>query len=228
MSLTTTQHDILVKYLKVVGIVHQEPFEEFYDHIATGFEKSHLLDLSTYIREVAQPDFGGSKGIKKIVLNQRKARTRMIWKKAMEIFFGLFGWPAIGIVMASFILVQTSQNTLGPKFTLIASLMLGLLLPLVVIAYGSISFYRDCKRSNKNYRNSDLNNSLMVLVHVPFTLINIVGNLIVPIIIGREVFKIFITENIWLSTFFCAFTLLYGFTCLKLMKEKFVFKLSIP
>mgnify|MGYP003665792140 CR=1 FL=1 len=227
MSLTTAQHDILVKYLKDVEIKHQEPFEEFYDHIATAIENDKPEDVNTFLREVIQPSFGGVKGIKKIVLNQRKARTRMIWEKAIRVFFSFFGWPAIGIVMVSFILVQTSQNTLGSKFTLIASLILGLLLPLIVFAYGSISFYIDCKRSNKNYRNSDLNSSLMVLVHLPFTILNIVGNLIIPMIIGREIFKIFILENIWLSTFFCAFTLLYGFTCLKLMKEQFIFKLEV-
>lgn len=227
MSLTIAQHDILVKYLKDVNIVQQEPFEEFYDHIATAIEKDKPEDVNIFLREVIQPSFGGVKGIKRIVLNQRKARTRMIWKKAIGIFFSFFGWPAIGIVMASFILIQISQNILGPKFTLVASLILGLLLPFIVFAYGSINFYRDCKRSNKNYRNSDLNNSLMVLVHVPFTILNIIGNLIIPMIIGREVFKIFILENIWLSTFFCAFTLLYGFTCLRLIKENFIFKLEV-
>ncbi len=227
MSLTTTQHDILVKYLKGVGIGHQEPFEEFYDHIATAIEKDKPEDVSTYLREVIQPSFGGAKGIQKIVLNQRKARTRMIWKRAKQIFFSLFGWPAIGIVMVSFILVQTSLIQFGSKITLLITLGLGLFLPLVVLAYGSISFYRDCKKSNRDYRNSDLNSSLMVLVHLPFTLLNIVGNLIIPLIIGREAFKIFLTDNLWLNTLFCSFILLYGFTCLKLMKEKFIFKLEV-
>ena len=40
MSLTITQHDLLVKFLKDVGIRNQEPFEAFYDHFVTAFEKS--------------------------------------------------------------------------------------------------------------------------------------------------------------------------------------------
>ena len=52
MSLTTTQHDILVKHLKDVGIGHQEPFEEFYDHIATAVEKDKPDDLRAYLREI--------------------------------------------------------------------------------------------------------------------------------------------------------------------------------
>lgn len=227
MSLTTAQHDILVKYLKDVDIKHQEPFEEFYDHIATAFEKDKPKDFNRFLREVIQPSFGGVKGIKKVVLNQRKVRSKLIWQKAKGIFFNLFGWPAIGIVIISFILVQTSINILGSKFTLIASLSLGLILPLAVFIYGAISFHRDCKKKNRDYRNSDLNSSLLQFIHLPFLLLNIFGNLIVPIIIGREVFKLFISENIWLNTLFCAFALLYGFTCLKLMKENFTFKLEL-
>ncbi|KYG80858.1 hypothetical protein AWW67_08530 [Roseivirga seohaensis] len=227
MSLTTAQHDILVKYLKDVGIGHQEPFEEFYDHIATAIETDKPEDVNTFLREVIQPSFGGTKGIKKIVLNQRKARTRMIWKRAKQIFFSLFGWPAIGIVMVSFILVQTSFIQLGTKFTILITVGLGLILPYIIIAYGTISFYQDCRNKNKGYRNSDLNSSLWLFIHLPFTFINIFGNFLIPVLVGREAFKIFATENLWFNTSLCAIALLYGFTCLKLMKEQFIFKLTV-
>jgi hypothetical protein len=78
MSLTTAQHDVLVKYLKDVGIKHQEPFEEFYDHIATGFEKNHVLDLNTYILTIFEPSFGGAEGMLKIVNDQNKIRKKLI------------------------------------------------------------------------------------------------------------------------------------------------------
>jgi hypothetical protein len=227
MSLTTTQHDLLVKYLKDVEIKHQEPFEEFYDHIATAIEKEQPDDINEFIREVIQPSLGGVKEIKRIVFNQRKMRSRIIWRRAKEIFLSLFGWPAIGIVIVSLILVQTSLTQFGTKFTILASVGLGLLLPFVIIAYGMFSFYRDCKKENKGYRNSDLNNSLLVFIHLPFTTLNLFGNLLIPIVIGRETFKLFLAGNLWVNTFLCAFALLYGFTCLKLVKEKFTFKLEL-
>jgi hypothetical protein len=227
MSLTTAQHDILVKYLKDVEIKHQEPFEEFYDHIATAIEKEQPDDINEFMREVIQPSFGGVKGIKRIVFNQRKIRSRLIWRRAKEIFFSLFGWPAIGIVIVSLILVQTSLTQFGTKFTLLTTLSLGLLLPLFVVAYGFISFSRDCKKCNKDFRNSDLNQTLLVYVHAPFTLINIFGNFLIPFIIGREAFKLFTAGNLWLNTLLCAFALLYGFACLKLLKENFTFKLEL-
>jgi hypothetical protein len=227
MSLTKAQHDLLVKYLKDLGIRNQEPFEEFYDHIVTAFEKEQPDDINEFVREVIQPSFGGVKGIKRIVFNQRKMRSKLIWQRAKEIFLSLFGWPAIGIVIVSLILVQTSLSQFGTKFTILTSMGLGLLLPFGIIAYGMFSFYRDCKKENRGYRNSDLNNSLLVFIHLPFTTLNLFGNFLIPIVIGRETFKLFLTENIWLNTFLCAFALLYGFTCLKLVKENFIFKLEL-
>ena len=80
MKLTQEQHHALVKYLKDVGIKQQEPFEEFYDHIATAIEKEQPDDINEFIREIIQPSFGGVKGIKRIVFNQRKMRSKLIWQ----------------------------------------------------------------------------------------------------------------------------------------------------
>ena len=186
MSLTTTQHDILVKYLKDVGIKHQEPFEEFYDHIATGFEKSHTLDLSTYIRDIAQPSFDGTKGMLKIVNEQNKIRKSMIWKRAKEIFIGLFGWPAIVFVITSFILVQIGVQQFGQKFTAVLSLGISLIIPLCVVGYGFISFYLECKKQKLPYTTSNLNTWLIFFISFPISLVNLGTNGVIPHIIGRE------------------------------------------
>jgi hypothetical protein len=36
--------------------------KEFYDHIATGFERSQIQDLQHYIERIVEPDFGGTNG----------------------------------------------------------------------------------------------------------------------------------------------------------------------
>ncbi|WP_323758118.1 hypothetical protein [Roseivirga sp.] len=227
MSLTTAQHDILVKYLKAVEIKHQEPFEEFYDHIATGFEKSHVLDLSTYIRDVAQPAFGGTKGMLKIVNEQNIIRKNMIWKRAKEIFFGLFGWPAIGFVMVSFMLIQFGAQQFGDRFIVLFSFGIGLVLPIFVVFYGLIRFYLHCKRQKLPYTSNNLNSWLLTAVNLPIALLNVGGSLVIPIFIGRDNFKIFLNAypivTVCLSTLF----LLFGFTYLKLLKERFIFKLEL-
>jgi len=210
-----------------VEIKHQEPFEEFYDHIATGFEKSHVLDLSHYIRDVAQPTFGGTKGMLKIVNEQNKIRKAMIWKRAKEIFFSLFGWPAIGFVMASFILVQIGTQVFGEKFIILFSLGIGLVIPFLVVSYGLIGFYRHCKKQKLPYTANNLNSWLLQFIHFPFVVLNIGGNLVIPMIIGREIFKNFLAAYHLVTVCFSTFILLFGFTYLMLLKEKFIFKLDI-
>ncbi|MFT6214552.1 MAG: hypothetical protein ACJAS3_000945, partial [Roseivirga sp.] len=76
MKLSQEQHHTLVKYLKDVGIRNQEPFEEFYDHVVTDFEKSDATDISLFIKEAIEPAFGGEKGIQKILKEGSKSVTR--------------------------------------------------------------------------------------------------------------------------------------------------------
>ena len=226
MSLTTAQHNVLVKYLKDVGIGHQEPFEEFYDHIATAIEKDKPHDLKEYFRGVIQPSFGGVQGMLDVVNEQSKIRRIAILKRAKEIFLSLFGWPAIGFVMVSFILPQTLSNQFDAKYVLLYAAIIGLFIPTSVIMYGAFSFYKDCKKQQLPYTSSDLNYSILLLLVIPFNALSIVGNLLIPIFIGRDSFSQFLTAYPAITVCFSTLVLLFGFTCLKLFKEKFIFKLT--
>ena len=227
MSLTKDQDKYLSQYLKDVGISHQEPFEEFYDHIATAFEESGDNDLKTYIRDVAQPAFGGTKGILRIVKEQNKIRKALIWQRAKSIFLNLFGWPAIGVVIASFWLIQFGIQQFGQEFIIILTLGLGLGVPLLVIIYGYSSFYLSCKRKGLPYSSNDLNACLLSLIHFPFTFLNLCGNLIIPIMIGRETFKAILISYPIITICSSTFILLVGYTYLRLLKEQFIFKLEM-
>jgi hypothetical protein len=227
MSLTTAQHDILVKYLKDCGIGYQEPFEEFYDHIATAIEKDKPDDLKEYFREVIQPSFVGVQGMLRIVSEQSKIRRGLILKRAKEIFLSLFGWPAIGFVMVSFILLQTAARQFGGEYVMYFSLILGLSIPPLVIMYGAFSFSRDCKKRNLPYRSNDLNATIFSLLVLPYNIFSFGANLLVFIVLGRENLSQFLSAYPVVTICFSTLVLLFGFTCLKLFKEKFIFKLTV-
>lgn len=227
MSLTTTQHDLLVKYLKGLEIKTQEPFEEFYDHIATAIEKEQPDDINEFLREVIQPSFGGVKGIKRILLNQRELRQKLIWKRAKKIFWSLFGWPSIVLIMIGFILVQICSNQFGLKFTMGLTLSLGLFLPFLIYLIAAIRLFILFGYENKPYNSTESLKAIFTLIHIPIALLNVLNFLIVPIIFGRGAFTTFLLNNVWANTLLCAFALLYGFTCLKLLKENFTFKLEL-
>lgn len=227
MSLSQEQEKYLCQYLKDVGIIDQEPFEEFYDHIATGFETSEYTDIKEYIHNIAQPAFGGTKGMLKVVKEQNQIRKTFIWNRAREIFLSLFGWPAIIVVIACFLMVQIGTQLLGQKFIIVFSLVIGLAIPAIVVFYGLIVFHFECKRSGLPYRRNNLNNWLISFIHLPFALLNIGGNLIIPIIFGRETFKSILASYPIITICTSTFILLFGITYLRLIKEKFIFKLQL-
>jgi hypothetical protein len=227
MSLTTTQHDILVKYLKDCGIGYQEPFEEFYDHIATAIEKDQPENLSQYFREVIQPSFGGVQGMLLIVSEQSKIHKGLILKRAKEIFLSLFGWPAIGFIMVSFILLQTAARQFGEEYVMYSSLILGLFIPPVIIMYGAVSFSRDCKKRNLPYRSNDRNATIFSLLVLPYNIFSFGANLLVYMVLGRENLSHFLSAYPVITVCFSTLALLFGFTLLKLLKENFTFKLEL-
>lgn len=226
MSLSLEQHKYLSKYLKDVGIEHQEPFEEFYDHIATGFQESCSTDIEYYVRNVAQPSFGGVKGMLSVVKEQNNIRKTLIFKRAKAIFLGLFGWPTVLIVLASFSFVQIGIKQFGQQFIIIFTLSMGLVVPALIVFYGMTKFYLSCKKAKLPYTSNNLNNWLLSLLHLPFALLNVAGNLVVPIVFGRETFKEFLNSYPVVTITLSTFMILFGITYLKLIREKFIFKLE--
>jgi len=154
MKLTEEQHDILVKYLKVVGIGHQEPFEEFYDHIATGFEKSHVLDLSTYIRDVAQPAFGGADGIKKILKEGSKTVTRHYRKVLRKKMAFYFKGPYMLIPIALYFLLYILFHSIEPRIAFAAILSFTSGTPMFLAIFNGYRFQRSCKKNGADFKSS--------------------------------------------------------------------------
>lgn len=154
MSLTTAQHDILVKYLKDVGIKLQEPFEEFYDHIATAFEKSDAHDLQKYIREVADPAFGGVSGIQTMLKEGSKSLTkhyRRVLRQKMAFYFkGSYMLIPISLYFLLYILF----NTTVPKYAFSAVLCIASATPVLYAIIIGYRFQRSCKKSGANFKSS--------------------------------------------------------------------------
>ena len=150
----------------------------------------------------------------------------MILRRSKEIFLSLFGWPTIIIVAASSLLVYFGLSLFGQKFTVIFSLVIGLLVPALIVFYGQAKFYFSCKKKKLPYRSSNLNNWLLHIIHLPFILINIGGNMIIPMFIGKDAFKVFLASYPMVTIVSSTLILLFGCTYLLLIREKFVFKIS--
>jgi hypothetical protein len=226
MSLTTTQHDILVKYLKDVGIRNQEPFEEFYDHIVTAFEKSDAIDIRLFIKEAIEPAFGGEKGIQKILKEGSRAVTkhyRRVLREKMAFYFkGPNLLIPISMYFASYMLLSFVPN---PRMTFFAILALTCVGPVILVLLNSYSFYRSCKRSNVNFNSS--------LKHQEFHRITILGMVVLSL---HNAFLIDIDSTSyvqgliqWLPLIVSGLVIyiIWAISCVQMVKEELAPKLII-
>jgi hypothetical protein len=226
MSLTTAQHDILVKYLKDVGIRNQEPFEEFYDHIVTAFEKSDTTDIRLFIKEVIEPAFGGEKGIQKILKEGSKSVTRhyrKVLRRRMVFYFkGPYVLIPISMYFALYMLLSFVPN---PRMTFFAILALTCIGPVIFVLITSYSFYRSCKRSNVNFNSS--------LKHQEFHRITILGMVVLSL---HNAFLIEIDSAVYIKSLIqwlplivsgLVIYLIWAISCVQMVKEELAPKLII-
>lgn len=225
MSLTTTQHDILVKYLKDVGIRNQEPFEEFYDHIVTAFEKSDAADIRLFIKEVIEPAFGGEKGIQKILKEGSKSVTRHYRKVLRRRIISYFNGYLVVIPLSLFLLIYLSFTLAEPKKILAWILIVTSTQPMVFSIYLFLKFKIHSKRNKTQFKPSLKHEELHRLSVIGlFTLI--LHNILLLDMDTNRLNEWLIT---WLPivaisfTFFCLLSLSY----IRLMKEEIVPKLII-
>ena len=154
MSLTTAQHNILVKYLKDVGIKLQEPFEEFYDHIATAFEKSDADDLQKYIREVADPAFGGVSGIQTMLKEGSKSLTKHYRKVLRQKMAFYFKGPYMLIPISLYFLLCMLFNITEPRLGFFILLSIASATPMFFAIFIGYRFQRSCKKNGVGFKSS--------------------------------------------------------------------------
>jgi hypothetical protein len=152
MKLSQEQHHTLVKYLKDVGIRNQEPFEEFYDHVVTAFEKSDATDISLFIKEAIEPAFGGEKGIQKILKEGSKSVTRhyrKVLRKKMAFYFkGPNLLIPISMYFALYMLLSFAP---APKMIFFSILVLTCITPFIFVVFNSYRSYRSSKRNKLSF-----------------------------------------------------------------------------
>ncbi|PWL28537.1 hypothetical protein [uncultured Roseivirga sp.] len=220
------EQSIIENYLKEIGISHYEPFEELLDHIATSYEQSQASDVKHFIDKQIQPSFGGVKGILKIVKEQNKTRRNFICKRAATIFLSLLKWPMIILTGLMFFAMKWSLEIFDPKTVSLSILTLSIFIPMLIAFYGQIKFYYSCKKESKAYTSSNTNLWLFQMMHLPSALLNLLLNLVITQIVGKESFWIEISNYPWILAAILTFFLMYFYTFLKLYQEKFIFKIT--
>ncbi|MFY0592398.1 hypothetical protein [Roseivirga sp.] len=228
--ISESEHKVIHKFLKNVGAEHLEVYQELYDHVATSFEKRSItsFDIKTHIREVVQPELGGTKGITRLIKTKTKTFHKEVYGRAWEIFKNyLLGWPGILVSILTIAIVLITKQYWGIEAITKVALILGVMTPPLVSIYGMASFYIQSKRKNLGASNSLRNLAVMHFAGFGTTFTQIIFFLIGGIIFNDSgwMFDQFVASPILGLTVSVIF-ILYGCVSLQLLNEKFQFKIT--
>lgn len=228
--MTHTYKTEVVKYLKSIDIKTMEFFEEMYDHIITSYESRSNKDqsISDHLTHTIQPNFGGVKGIKKVMKAQQKLRQKLITKRSWSLFKSyLFSWPTVLITILITLCITQLNILFEAKGVLIYIMTLSVLFPVVITGIVNTRFYLACKREKRPYNSSDLNLRILTIATLGTSATNIFLNLLIPIIWGDHKSGIEMTAQYpVVQITICVLSVLYALVSIQIVKEKFIFKLT--
>jgi hypothetical protein len=225
MSLTIAQHKILVKYLKDVGIKCQEPFEEFYDHIATGFEKSDETDLDAYIRNIVQPGFQGVDGIKRVLKEGSKTVTRhyrrVLLKKMTSFFIGYRIIIPLSLCLVFYLLFSNLEPQKVFSSTLVLMSASPALLSLSLILVFRARSYKQKLGYNSSLKHEELHRISILGV--------LILNLHIILFLDMDSFVLNTALHTWLPILVIGYAIfaIWAASCIQLIKEELTPKLII-
>lgn len=217
-------------YLKRVVINEMEFYEELYDHIATSYENREIENQSVkeHIDIVVEPGFGGMDGIRKTRNAHAVLRRRMVLRKAMNLFTGyFFRWPTVLITGLLVMLLYLAQNLWDSYQVFEIVTILGMVTPCIISQYGRWRFKQNCRKYNKPYSFSQVNNQIYLLsisfIAVLQGLLAIISRIFSD---GSYSFLSFFEQYPTLYVPVGLLLLIYGMVCLQLFKENFKVKLE--
>lgn len=215
--MTEKEHKIICEFLKDHRFNQQELFEEFYDHIVTAYEsrEDRSTDMHQHLEEVLA-DFGGKKGMRKILIARHQAYNQIYGKRLRSIFWSFFKWPMI-VYTALISTAVYLLTLLFPTHELFTWLMLLVsLTPIALAGQFAVRFSLKCKNEGKAYR-SRVSQSAALRPALLLSLPIHIWNLSVTVF-GTQV-PLTLSQNIVLTTAFTVLLITFTLACLKLMTE---------
>ncbi|OEK05011.1 hypothetical protein [Roseivirga misakiensis] len=229
--ISENEHNEINGFLRNVGAEHIEVYQELYDHVATSFEQRAITtqDIKTHIREVVQPNLGGTLGIKKIITARTKAFNKEVYGRAWDIFKDYFiGWPSVLISILTVAIVLVGREYWGIGTITKAALVFGVMAPPLLTVAGMLLHYLDGRRKKLKVTSSLRNQVVIRFATFGTTLTQVSFFLIGGMIFGDTglIYKLLI-NNPLLGLSLSVIFILYGCVSLQLLKEKFHFKIAV-
>lgn len=222
--MTEKEHKTICTFLIDHRLNQQELFEEFYDHIVSSFEDrpDKSQNIHSHLEKVLK-DFGGNKGMRKILITRHQAYGRIYSKRLKQLFWSFFRRPMALyslLILASIYLL----TLLFPTQQLFTWLMLLIsLTPIAAGGFFALKFSRKCRKEGKIYR-SRVSHSAALKPALLLTFPIHIWNLSVSLF-GSDL-ALTLSQNMVLTTLFTVLLITFTITCLRLMAEANTEKLT--
>lgn len=223
--ITKEQQQQINAFLKEVKVDQQEIHDEFFDHIATSYEHqlthSPGLELEWYLYEVMLTDFGGKSGIAKTINSKKREVNNFYRHRLLKHVKSFLSWPTILIVISVYLILFKSLELFEVNKVIAGAFITGTGLPLIVVVYGQLRFFIDCRLKKRPYSGSIKN--LVLFTHS--LLLASIPNLYNVFFDNIEAYAqspLFAVS----MTLFLTVYLILAFSYLKMIKEDFDFKLA--
>ena len=223
MDLTYSDIQQINAFLKRHHLDSQELYEEFYDHIVTSFENQEYKPkcITQHLAQL-EKDFGGAKGIKKILIARHKSYYKIYDKILIKHFKDLLRWPLILYsLLLSFGIYQLTL-VFDPSKLFVFTLIAASLISFTYILRLTVQFRLTCRKEQRGY-NHRLSHSAILR---PNLLIVVVLNLWNLINGGRVILGLEPGLQSLIITILTMLIVLHTIACGKLVNDEIRLKTS--
>lgn len=218
-------------YLLELKINRQEAFEEFFDHLATSYEKAlaknPATEIKVHLRNEGQSVFGGEAEMKKLFCRKRNEINKVYRSRLLCEFTDFFKGPMLLLSSVIFVLVYFGLMSFGKAHvydTALLTTVIVMIIPLGTMMYGLMSFKMNCRNLGKGYRSSFKN---QMLFHPSFLLTSFFYLLhVLNITLGLDRIVLPLWSIMLIGAFVTVY-LIFGFVYLRLIRREFDFKISL-
>jgi len=227
--ISEAQNKEIHHYLKLLEAREMEVYNEFYDHIVTGYEERLAQEPSLKIKQYLQyeflPAFGGTTGIKKIICKRNKETQKFYINQLKQNFASYFQWPMMLIVIALYLIIWQCFALFEPKPVFLWGSMLLSVIPILIVFGGYVGFYVQCKMRKLPYVSSIKNKSIIV----PVIFISWIAQFPnwLKIVNGGEIIWSDSPLVILLLSIMLTFISIFSMSYIKLLKQHFDFKFRL-
>ncbi|MFT6873715.1 MAG: hypothetical protein ACJAVN_002737 [Roseivirga sp.] len=211
------------EYLFVAGVRYMEFYEELYDHIMSSFidRKDKGQTIDQHLELVISPEFGGTKGIEKMLNEQGKFISKRVYQSGWKVFHEFFTTP-IGLLKTTVILTLLYSLQLWGNLDLIVEIGTpAIVLPFLFGVIAQWHFKRKCKAGKLAYKKSITNTAIFGLTGILIAIAQGLPDILSRLVYGQRFNTLdYLSKFEFLDLPLSLLLTLYAITCFTMITKR--------